>query len=389
MSEFEFLEFFAGGGMARAGLGMRWACTFANDFDKMKADTYRANWGDGELVVGDINEIEMTQIPGAADLAWASFPCQDLSLAGKAIGIGTFDEQTRSGAFWAFWRLIEGLISERRAPAMIVLENVYGSLTANQGRDFAAIARCLALGGYRFGAMVIDASIFVPQSRPRVFIVAFKNDMDVPHHLVASQPNSTWHPPVMEAAIARLCEMDRESWVWLSPPAPQRDVKPLSDLLLDNPSDVVWHSPMETDRLVEMMSEVNRNRLAAMQAKNTCSVGTIYKRTRVDSAGNRRQRAELRDDNIAGCLRTPGGGSSRQTVIIVQGNSLRTRLMSSREAARLMGLPDSYKLPPRYNDAYHVAGDGLVVPVVRFLADTVIEPILLKNRVDHFLEAAE
>jgi DNA (cytosine-5)-methyltransferase 1 len=389
MDKFEYFEFFAGGGMARAGLGGDWLCTFANDFDPMKATTYRANWGGNELVVGDVNEILTTQIPNFADLAWASFPCQDLSLAGNAVGIGTANEQTRSGAFWAFWRLMEGLTNECRAPAMIVLENVYGSLTANKGRDFAAIARCLALGGYRFGAMVIDAARFVPQSRPRVFIVAFRNHMNVPEHLIASQPSPAWHPAVMEAAIDRLSEMDRESWLWLTPPEPNNDVRPLSDLILDQPDDVCWHSTAETQKLIAMMSDVNRNRLSAMQAKGRRLVGTIYKRTRVDGAGVRRQRAELRDDNIAGCLRTPGGGSSRQTIVVVEGASVQTRLLSAREAARLMGLPDSYQLPARYNDAYHIAGDGLVVPVVRFLADTVIEPILLENHVNQYLEAAE
>jgi DNA (cytosine-5)-methyltransferase 1 len=303
--------------------------------------------------------------------------------------LGTLNEQTRSGAFWAFWRLMEGLISERRAPAMIVLENVYGSLTANKGRDFAAIARCLALGGYRFGAIVIDAARFVPQSRPRVFMVAFRNDMHVPEHLIESQPSPAWHPAVMEVAVDRLSEMDRESWLWIVPPEPKNDVPPLSDLILDEPGDVNWHSTAETQKLIAMMSDVNRNRLSAMQAKGRRLVGTIYKRTRVDGAGVRRQRAELRDDNIAGCLRTPGGGSSRQTIVVVEGQTVHTRLLSAREAARLMGLPDSYQLPARYNDAYHIAGDGLVVPVVRFLADTVIEPILLENHVNLYLEAAE
>lgn len=389
MNEFQYYEFFAGGGMARAGLGNSWKCSFANDFDEKKTATYRLNWGDAELVKGDVNLVQTSQIPGFADLAWASFPCQDLSLAGNAMGIGNVNEQTRSGAFWAFWRLMEGLISERRAPAMIVLENVYGSLTANKGRDFATIARCLALGGYRFGAMVIDAARFVPQSRPRVFVVAFRNGMHLPEHLIASHPSSAWHPAVMESAIDRLSEMDRESWFWLTSLEPRNDVKPLSDLILDEPDDVSWHSPTETKKLIAMMSEVNRDRLMSMQAKGTRLVGTIYKRTRVDRAGDRQQRAELRDDNIAGCLRTPGGGSSRQTIVVVEGQSVRTRLLSAREAARLMGLPDSYKLPARYNDAYHIAGDGLVVPVVRYLADTVIEPILLANRADHFLEAAE
>jgi DNA (cytosine-5)-methyltransferase 1 len=84
----------------------------------------------------------------------------------------------------------------------------------------------------------------------------------------------------------------------------------------------------------------------------------------------------VRFDEIAGCLRTPGGGSSRQTIIVVQGNKVRSRLLSPREAARLMGLPDEYILPGNYNDAYRLMGDGVVVPVVRHLSRYLLEPIV-------------
>jgi hypothetical protein len=79
-----FYEFFAGGGMARAGLGDGWKCLFANDFDYKKGETYRKNWGDKELRTLDVGKLRTSDLPGSADLAWASFPCQDLSLAGGA-----------------------------------------------------------------------------------------------------------------------------------------------------------------------------------------------------------------------------------------------------------------------------------------------------------------
>ena len=105
-------------------------------------------------------------------------------------------------------------------------------------------------------------------------------------------------------------------------------------------------------------------------------VGGVYKRTRLDEEGNKVQRAEVRFDDIAGCLRTPSGGSSRQSILVVEGRRIRSRLLSPREAARLMGLPDSYRLPPNYNDAYPIAGDGVAVPVVRHLAEHIFEPLL-------------
>jgi DNA (cytosine-5)-methyltransferase 1 len=88
------------------------------------------------------------------------------------------------------------------------------------------------------------------------------------------------------------------------------------------------------------------------------------------------QRAEIRFDEVSGCLRTPAGGSSRQVILIVDGPSIKARLISSRETARLMGLPDDYKLPENYNEAYHLTGDGVVIPVVRHLAAHIFEPIL-------------
>jgi DNA (cytosine-5)-methyltransferase 1 len=79
-----FYEFFAGGGMVRAGLGEGWQCLLANDLDPAKAAAYRANWGDAGLRVGDIAALTAADLPGVADLMWGSFPCQDLSLAGVA-----------------------------------------------------------------------------------------------------------------------------------------------------------------------------------------------------------------------------------------------------------------------------------------------------------------
>ena len=170
----KFLEFFAGAGMARAGLGLDWTCTFANDSDARKSAAYAANWGKQGLVVGDVGALTTADLPGVADLAWASPPCQDVSLAGDRVGLAG----ARSGAFWPFWKLTQGLRGEGRAPRLVVIENVTGLLTSHGGKDFDAICAALADASYRFGAVVIDAALFVPQSRERVFIVAADFDRD-------------------------------------------------------------------------------------------------------------------------------------------------------------------------------------------------------------------
>lgn len=125
-----------------------------------------------------------------------------------------------------------------------------------------------------------------------------------------------------------------------------------------------------------MMSPVNRAKVEAAKRAGRRMVGGIYRRTRFDENGHKVQRAEVRFDDIAGCLRTPAGGSSRQIIMVVDGHRVRSRLISSRETARLMGLSDSYVLPSRYNEAYHLTGDGVAAPVVRHLAQHVFEPLL-------------
>lgn len=365
-----FYEFFAGGGMARAGLGPDWECLLANDLSPKKGEAYAANWGTRDLIVGDIYDLDVDGIPGQADLAWGSFPCQDLSLAGMGAGL----EGKRSGAFRGFWEIVRGLDRRGRKPRMVILENVYGALTSHGGKDFDTIAQAIAGQGYVFGAMVIDAVHFVPQSRPRLFILGVNEDMVIPDATHAWIANPAWHPDAVIRAYNRLPRSIKEAWRWWNPPAPTACMQTLEDLIEVNPQDVAWHSQEETTKLLVSMSDINRRKVMAAQMSGGLKVGAVYKRTRDGIV-----RAEVRFDGISGCLRTPTGGSSRQTIVVVEGERVRTRLLSSREAARLMGLPESYRLPVRYNDAYHLAGDGVAVPVVAHLARTLLEPLLAQQ----------
>ncbi|MCA0246335.1 MAG: DNA cytosine methyltransferase [Proteobacteria bacterium] len=370
-----FYEFFAGGGMARAGLGARWTCLFANDFDFKKAAAYKENWGDATLHTKDVRKVEVSELPGKPGLVWASFPCQDLSLAGMGAGL----KGDRSGTFWPFWELVKKLVAKRRAPRMIVLENVCGMLTSHGGKDFTAIADALSEAGYRFGALVADAIDFVPQSRPRLFIIAVAKGVNVPAELLGVDGSMHWHPKALQLAQLRLTGKAKENWLWWKLPAPPRRNTRFADLVEDNPTSVTWHTIAETEKLLDMMSEGNLYKVVAAKRSNQRLVGAVYKRTRLEDEGKKVQRAEIRFDDVAGCLRTSSGGSSRQLIMVIKGSEVRSRLLSSREAARLMGLPDEYKLPKSYNEAYHLMGDGLVVPVVRFLAENLLEPILLSN----------
>lgn len=366
-----FYEFFAGGGMARAGLGEGWRCMFTNDFDPKKTASYAANWGAKDLVVGDVAELATAALPGIADLAWASFPCQDLSLAGGGAGL----KGQRSGAFWPFWKLMRQLREEGRAPRLVVLENVCGALSSHDGKDFAAIGGALANAGYQFGAIVIDAVHFLPQSRPRLFIIGVAGT-SIANELRSSRPDPRWHPDKLVKAHGQLLAQAAEPWVWWALPAPPNRPKSFADLIEDAPRGVQWHTPEETRCLLSLMSAVNLKKVENAKKEGRRVVGGVYRRTRRDDNGRKMQRAEVRFDGVAGCLRAPTGGSSRQSILLVEGEMVRSRLLSPREAARLMGLPENYKLPESYNEAYHLAGDGVAVPVVRFLVAHLLEPVL-------------
>ena len=370
--QFSFYEFFAGGGMARLGLGAPWSCLFANDNCTKKAESYKINFAPAdELHVGNIEQVSIDMLPDYADMLWASFPCQDLSLAGNGAGLAG----NRSGVFWSFWEIVKGLNAAQRKPKIIVLENVEGAVTSNDGKDFKVIVESLTAQSYSVGSMIMDAVHFVPQSRPRLFVIGIDKDLAISEELVTTQPVTGWHTDAILKAHKNLSGKAKKNWLWFNLLKPTGNVKKFSDLIEDAPTGTKWHSKEETAYLLSLMNKRHQEKVnsaieTSLQEKRRM-VGGVYKRTR-----NGQQRAEVRFDDIAGCLRTPKGGSSRQSIIVVDGNKVRSRLLSTREAARLMGIDDTYILPEQYNQAYQLAGDGLAVPVVRHLSEYLLLPLL-------------
>ena len=368
--------------MARLGLGSNWRCLLANDICPKKISAYRSVFKDEpEPICCDIADLDTHDLPEGAFLSWASFPCQDLSLAGKGLGLNG----KRSGTFWPFWQKMIALNNEGRPTPLIVLENVAGALVSREGRDFIAIAEAMADLNYCFGAVIIDSVLFLPQSRPRLFIIAVKSNCFLSEDLSLEGPRLPWHPRQVASAYKALPKSLRDNFVWWNILNPPHIRHSLLDTIEDPPQGIRWHSEAETKRLLSMMSEVNLAKVKSVQSSGQVTVGTIYKRTRRDSSGRKIQRAEVRFDQISGCLRTPAGGSSRQIVLIVHGDTMRSRLITARETARLMGVDDNYPLPKRYNDAYHLFGDGVAVPVVSWLEQNLLRHLA---RSQHFFEAA-
>lgn len=352
--------------MARIGLGQGWTCAFANDFNPVKAATYRANFadagganGEGHFHEGDVWAIAPAAVP-TADLAWASSPCQDFSLAGARAGLAG----GRSSAFFGFWQLIQALNAEGRGPGTLVVENVVGLLTSHEGRDFTALCQALADEGYRFGALEIDAARFVPQSRPRVFVIATRRSAD---GLAGPSP---FHSRAVREAQGRLPVALRDRWIWWGLDAPPTRNTDLAAML--EPDDAVtWSAPDKTTALLALMAPAHRAAVQARVESGQRAVGSVFRRMR-----GGQQRAEVRFDGLAGCLRTPRGGSSRQTLLVIDKGQVRSRLISPREGARLMGLADTYGLPASQTAGLQVIGDGVAPPVVHWLSTHLLNPLV-------------
>lgn len=355
--------------MVRAGLGQTWKLALANDIDPMKCAAYRANWGGDGLVEADIRSLRPDCLSGSVDLVWASSPCQDLSLAGKRMGLSG----KRSSMFDAWIDLLRAASRKGSVPRILAFENVTGLLSSGGGRDFFQVISAFTSMGYKTGALEINASHFLPQSRPRLFVVAVHQDVQLDNGIVSDGPTSAFHTQGVKRAFLSLSDEVKKHWVWWKIPSPQHRKLKLEDVI--NPYIGDWYSNEQTRSIICMMDSLNRQKLKSAIDADEPQIGFIYKRGRPDSSGTIRQRAEVRFDGLAGCLRTPGGGSSRQTVVFVDRKSVRMRLLSTIEAGGLMGL-NEYQFPDRYNDAYRICGDGVAVPIISHLRDHLFEPVL-------------
>jgi DNA (cytosine-5)-methyltransferase 1 len=347
---FDALDFFAGSGLVSTALHPFFDVVWANDIDSRKAAIYRANHSRGKFVEDDICRLDGSKLPSAA-LSWASFPCQDLSLAGKQNGL----DGPRSGLVWEWLRVMDEM---RRAPRLIVAENVNGLITSENGSHYKKIHEALVARGYRVGAIILDGRMWVPQSRVRVFIVAVQKKLRIPARVTSDSPNWAHSDSLVKAARGL------EEWVWWHLPQPRNRPKRIEDII---ELDVEMHSSVLSKQNVKLIPERHIERLNASDH----GIATGYKRVR-----NGHQVLELRFDGLAGCLRTSRGGSSRQYVAIRTETGIRTRLLTISEAAALMGVPTDYRLPTAYNDAYTALGDAVVVPAVRFLARHLLWEIL-------------
>jgi DNA (cytosine-5)-methyltransferase 1 len=358
-------EFFAGIGLMRAGLESAgpFRVVWANDIEASKHAIYAANYPDdpaGHFRLGDVREIHADDLPDV-DLATASFPCTDLSLAGGRRGLGG----NESSMFWEFHRILAEMERQGRLPRAALLENVTGFATSRNGADLVDALAALNDLGYVCDVLALDAAWFVHQSRPRMFIVGA---------LDPGGEDAGWEPCAVRPAWIRrfIGEHTRLKTAARSLPEPPTTPGGLADKLERlHHADGRWWEPERVDRFVDALSDVQRARLDELVASPGLVWRTAYRRTR-----GGRAMWEIRRDAIAGCLRTARGGSSKQALVEAGEGNLRIRWMTPREYARLQGADDYIIDGFRANEVYFGFGDAVCVPVIAWLTEHYLAPLL-------------
>lgn len=350
-------EFFAGIGLVRAALEQVGIdVVFANDIEPAKHRLYSANHSDEHFVLADVRGISGDDLPDI-HLATASFPCTDLSLAGNRAGLGGRE----SGMFWEFARILDEM-GDRRPP-VILLENVPSFATSRGGADLAAALRALNRLGYSCDVFLMDASWFVPQSRPRLFVVGTTRPVE---------PTTDWSlSPLRPEWLLRFMSRNSDlAWCDMGTPAPIPVGKTLRSIVERlRSTDPRWWDGERAERFLQSLSPLQTMRLQTMEQAGHKTWATAYRRTRRGSAV-----WEIRGDTLSGCLRTPRGGSSRQALVEAGRGQWRVRWMTPREYARLQGA-DGYELADvTDNQAMFGFGDAVCVPAVAWVARHCLRP---------------
>ncbi len=370
LKDMTFAEFFAGIGLMRVGLEQKgWKAVFANDIDPDKYKMYSANFGESgsHFLLDDIHKLEASQVP-TVTMATASFPCNDLSLAGMRKGLGG----KQSSAYWGFIRILDEMGKNR--PPIVLIENVAGFLTSHGGRDFQAALLALNRLGYSVDAIIIDASRFVPQSRVRLFVVGAFSDNHANWEI--HDTLRFYESDVRPKALADFIFTHPEIvWNVRQLSSLPKSGMTLEDIIEELPDDSdFWWDAKRRNYLVNQMSEKHAGQLRQMLDARKWSYGTVFRRIRKG-----RSMAELRTDGLAGCLRTPRGGSGRQILVKAGYGEVKARLLTPRECARLMGVDDFVVNVP-LNKALFGFGDAVCVPVISWIAENYLNPLIEEMR---------
>ena len=341
---FRFIDLFAGiGGIRQAFEPLGGQCVFTSEWDAYAQQTYKANFADSHDIVGDITKVDAEIIPDH-DILLAGFPCQPFSIAGvsKKNSLGKahgFACETQGTLFFDVCRIIEA-----KQPKAFLLENVKNLTSHDKGKTFEVIKRSLLELGYEIHFKVIDGAHFLPQHRERIIIVGFRKG-------------------------------DNIKFAW-GDTLPAKGRTPLSSIL---------HKADGTETLLPH----DDGRFFDHDAKQVKGVFTL-------SDGlwaylqNYAQKHKEKGNGFGYGLATPETTATRtlsaryykdgSEILLYQGGDKNPRKLTPRECARLMGFPDTFKIPVSNTRAYKQFGNSVVVPAIAHVANLMISAINEANR---------
>lgn len=340
-ADFKFIDLFAGiGGIRMAFEAIGGECIFTSEWDSYAQRTYIANFGEQHPIYGDITQISAENIP-EHNVLLAGFPCQPFSIAGvsKKNSLGRahgFADETQGTLFFDVARIIAA-----KRPEIFLLENVKNLRSHDKGRTFEIILRTLQEDlGYHVFYKVIDGAHFVPQHRERIIIIGFREPVDFNWGMV----------DLPAKGIHILGEILHKK---MGEPIPASESDSFSYY------DFIKHQVLEkytlTDNLWLYLQNYKKKHAAA---GNGFGFGLVTPEsvTRTLSARYYKDGSEI---------------------LLSQGNNKNPRRLTPRECARLMGFPDSFKIPVSDTRAYQQFGNSVVVPVMKAVA-VALRPFIIK-----------
>lgn len=336
-ADFKFIDLFAGiGGIRVAFEAIGGECVFTSEWDSYAQRTYMANFGGQAPIDGDITKIDASDIPDH-DVLLGGFPCQPFSIAGvsKKNALGRahgFEDETQGTLFFDVARIIAA-----KRPKAFMLENVKNLQSHDKGRTFDVIVRTLREElGYQVFHKVIDGAHFVPQHRERIIIVGFREPVEFDWNMVVL-PTKGAH------TLAEIIH--------------KKSDEPFLDFDGSNYYDHAKHKALEkytlTDNLWQYLQNYKKKHQAAGNGFGFGLV-SLTSVTRTLSARYYKDGSEILFD---------------------QGKKKNPRRLTPRECARLMGFPDTFKIPVSDTRAYKQFGNSVVVPVMKAVA-VALKPLI-------------
>lgn len=338
---FKFIDLFAGiGGIRLAFESVGGQCVFTSEWDDYAQKTYVANFSAGHEINGDITLVDEEDIPDH-DVLLGGFPCQPFSIAGvsKKNSLGRahgFSDETQGTLFFDVARIIA-----KKRPKAFLLENVKNLQSHDKGRTFDVIRRTLEVDlGYQIFFKVIDGAHFVPQHRERILIVGFRD------------------PTPFDWDTINLPEKGR---LKLEQILHKKDGEPFIELDADRYYDHKKKKALDKYTLTDnLWSYLQSYKKKHQEAGNGFGFGLVTK----DSVTRTLSARYYKD------------GSE---ILLSQGSKKNPRRLTPRECARLMGFPDTFKIPVSDTRAYKQFGNSVVVPVMQAVAKSmlnhIVEPI--------------